>query len=392
MPAFVNMDLIANEGCETTEGPLWHEDEQALYWLDIPAGTIYRYDAREDEHRIYHKADGPIGGFTLQHDGSLLLFGGAGAISLLANGEVTVLRPGIEGEEGSRFNDVVADPEGRVFCGTMPDGDRPGKLYRLDRDGQLAVVLEDAGLSNGMDFSPELTHFYHSDSDKGTITRFAYDRKTGDISEPEVIVRIAKEDGLPDGMAVDETGSIWSAIWDGGVLARFGPDGTPMEKVWFPARKVSSIAFGGADYSEAFVTLAGGNDPDTEGSSAGAVYAAELGAKGRAPFPSRVEPNGRHWGSPVAWAVIAPAVVAEVVEDEAAAGADDRSEEGVSADVIDVDVVEAAAVAPDDVAAGEVVAAEAVEVEVVAVPEGDGPAVEPGPNGAVPGDGGAKAE
>ena len=34
------LELIADERCDTTEGPLWHEDLQALFWLDIPAGHL----------------------------------------------------------------------------------------------------------------------------------------------------------------------------------------------------------------------------------------------------------------------------------------------------------------------------------------------------------------
>lgn len=283
-----SLDLVANYGCETTEGPLWHAAEGALYWDDIPPGRIYRYDPATGEHALFFDAGETVGGFTIQEDGALLLFGDRGAIRLLRNGELTTLRDEIEAERGSRFNDVIADPEGRVFCGTMPDGDRPGRLYRLDPDGSLTVAIEDAGLSNGMGFSPDLTRFYHTDSDKGTITRFAYDRATGEISDPEVIVRIPGEEGVPDGMAVDAEGMLWSARWDGHHLFRYAPDGTPTGKVWFPARKVSSVTFGGPDYRDAYVTLAGGNDPASEGASAGAVYRVDLGVAGRPPFLSRI--------------------------------------------------------------------------------------------------------
>ncbi|MFM9105708.1 MAG: SMP-30/gluconolactonase/LRE family protein [Chloroflexota bacterium] len=300
MALFANMDLIAQEKCETTEGPLWNEEEQALYWLDIPAGKLYRYEPRTGETRMVHAAGGPVGGYTFQEDGSFLLFGDDGAIRSLRGSTAAVLREGIEDEAGSRFNDVIADPEGRVFCGTMPHDTRPGRLYRLDPDGSLTLVLEDAGLSNGMGFSPDLKHFYHTDSDKGTITRFSYNRKTGAISRPKVIVSVPAADGLPDGMAVDSVGTIWSGIWDGSNLIRFGPDGTIMEKVWFPARKVSSVTFGGEEYRDAYVTLAGGNDPDNEGGSAGAVYRADLGVAGRPAYRSRIDVAGEGWRAPVA--------------------------------------------------------------------------------------------
>ncbi len=299
MALLANMDLLAQEKCETTEGPLWNDEEQALYWVDIPAGKLYRHEPGTGETRLVISAGGSVGGYTFQRDGSMLLFGDNGAVRLLRDGALTTLREEIEDEAGARFNDVIADPEGRVFCGTMPHDKRPGRLYRLDHDGELTLLLEDAGLSNGMGFSPELTHFYHTDSDKGTITRFNYDYRTGEISRPTVIATIPAADGVPDGMAVDSVGTIWSAIWDGSNLVRFGPDGTIMEKVWFPARKVSSVTFGGPDYRDAYVTLAGGNDPDNEGGSAGAVYKADLGVSGRAPFRSNIDPSGSGWSAPL---------------------------------------------------------------------------------------------
>ncbi|MGI9253056.1 MAG: SMP-30/gluconolactonase/LRE family protein [Thermomicrobiales bacterium] len=304
MALLANMDLIAHEKCETTEGPLWHEDEQALYFLDIPPGKLFRHEPGTGETRLVHDAGEAVGGFTLQDDGAFLLFGNEGSIRLLKGGEVTTLRGSIEDEAGSRFNDVIADPDGRVFCGTMPHDKRPGRLYRLDTDGTLTLVLEDAGLSNGMGFSPELDAFYHTDSDKGTITRFDYHRRTGELSKPKVIVTVPAADGVPDGMAIDAIGTIWSGIWDGQNLVRFGPEGTVMEKVWFPARKVSSVTFGGEGYTDAYVTLAGGNDPDNEGGSAGAVYKADLGVAGRAPFRSRIDPSGEQFGNQVVYAPV----------------------------------------------------------------------------------------
>ncbi|HEU5431030.1 MAG TPA: SMP-30/gluconolactonase/LRE family protein, partial [Thermomicrobiales bacterium] len=161
------LETIANYGCDTTEGPLWHAAERALYWLDIPPGRIYRYDPATGEHGLVYDAGEPIGGFTIQADGGLLLFGDRGAIRLWRGGAVTTLRDEIPEERGARFNDVIADPEGRVYAGTMPAGDRPGRLWRLDPDGSLHVALDDAGLSNGMGFTPDLHAFYHTDSDKG---------------------------------------------------------------------------------------------------------------------------------------------------------------------------------------------------------------------------------
>jgi sugar lactone lactonase YvrE len=284
-----NQDLIADYGCETTEGPLWHEDLQALFWLDIPAGRLYRFDPARGGHRLVLER-GQIGGFTIQADGSLLLFGDRGTIFTWdpETGETQTIVEEIAAERGSRFNDVIADPEGRVFAGTILDGERPGRLYRLDRDGSLTVVLDDAGISNGMGFTPALDAFYHTNTTTRTITRYSYDRLTGEIGDGRAIVAVPVGEGVPDGMAVDEAGNLWSARWDGGALYHYAPDGSILGSIPFPAKKVSSLTFGGPTWRDVYVTCAGGPDKASEGSGAGALFRTSLGVAGRPPFRSRI--------------------------------------------------------------------------------------------------------
>ena len=113
------MQLVANYSCSTGEGPLWHPDEELLYWVDIPVGCLYSYDPNSNSSRKILQS-GQIGGFTIQTDGTLLLFMEKGAVRLLRDGKLTTIVDEIKGEEHSRFNDVIAAPDGSVFCGTMP--------------------------------------------------------------------------------------------------------------------------------------------------------------------------------------------------------------------------------------------------------------------------------
>jgi D-xylono/L-arabinono-1,4-lactonase len=282
-------ELVADTRCHTGEGPLWHPDERAVYWVDIPAGRLLRYDPASGEHEaVYEHLDGAIGGATLQADGSLLLFLIHGAIGTWTNGRLTQLREEIPEERDGRFNDVIADPEGRVFCGTMPIGDRPGRLYRLDPDLRLHLVLEDAGVSNGMGFTPDLSAMYHTDTAKGLITRFDYDRATGALTNRRVFLEAPAGDGLPDGLTVDANGDVWSARWDGSALVKHSPAGQDLLRIPFPAKKVSSIAFGGPDYDEAYVTTAGGRDRRREGPGAGALFRVRPGVRGVPEFRSRI--------------------------------------------------------------------------------------------------------
>lgn len=280
-------ELIADYECVTGEGPIWHEDEQKLYWSDIPTGRLFRYDPATGSHeQIY---GGPVvGGFTIQADGSLLLFGERGAVTIWRDGASETVIDEIPAEQDTRFNDVIADPEGRVFCGTMPTENRPGHLYRLDTNGDLKIVVEGLGVSNGLGFTPDLGKIYHTDTTKREINRYRYDRATGEIDQKELYVRVPDGEGGPDGMTVDTEGYVWSARWDGNALYRYTPGGEVDRRFTFPARKVSSVIFAGPDYRDVYVTTAGGQNKPEEGEGAGALFRIRPGVQGRPEFLSRI--------------------------------------------------------------------------------------------------------
>ena len=283
----MDLTLIADYECIVGEGPMWHPTERAIYWADIPQGRIFRYDPQTGVHQQVFE-QGEVGGFTVQEDGSLLLFMGRGAVATLRGGVLEYIISELDGEQESRFNDVIADPAGRVFCGTMPSPDHLGSLYRLDTDGSITRLLTGIGISNGLGFTPDTKQMYFTDSPTHNIYIFDYDIETGHIDNQRVFVNTDENDGIPDGMTVDAEGYVWSARWDGSSLVRYTPAGEQERRVWFPARKVSSVIFGGEDYTDMYVTTAGGQDKTGEGPGAGCLYKLNLGIRGKPEFLSRV--------------------------------------------------------------------------------------------------------
>lgn len=280
-------EMIADYQCDTGENPLWHPDEQKLYWVDIPAGKLFRYAPASGTHEQFYQGD-VIGGFTIQEDGALLLFMAKGAVKVLKDGQLKTVVEEIPEERDTRFNDVIADPEGRVFCGTMVVPAHKGGLYRLDTGGSITKLLDGVDESNGLGFTRDLSQMYYTDSDKREIYVFDYDRTSGAISNRRTFVRTPEDGSVPDGLTVDAEGYIWSARWDGGCLVRYRPDGTEERRIQFPAKKVSSLTFGGADYKDIYVTTAGGYDKATEGAGAGALFRLRLGIQGVPEFRSKI--------------------------------------------------------------------------------------------------------
>ncbi|MEO1236557.1 MAG: SMP-30/gluconolactonase/LRE family protein [Planctomycetota bacterium] len=287
-----NPRLIANYQCNTGEGPLWHPDEQALYWMDIPPGRLFRYDPATDEHETVREGR-TLGAATLQADGSLLLMGGPGCTaSTWRDGVETPSFDGIPGE--TRFNDAIADPEGRIFSGSMAgegwqdDPAKLGKLYRLDPDGSAHVVDEGFGCVNGMGFTADLNTFFFIDTFSMNVYAYGYDRATGAIVDRRVHIDTRGVPGKPDGMAIDADGCFWVARWGGSCVVRFDPDGQEMSRLPLPTPNVTSVAFAGPDLSTMYITTAGCNDPETFGREAGALFAVEIdGVRGVPEYRSR---------------------------------------------------------------------------------------------------------
>lgn len=269
------------------EGPMWDFEEQCLWWTDIEGRALHRYDPAANEHVTYPMPM-RVGGFTRQEGGEILLFGDAGRITAWDGTQFTDVHTEVPAEQHTRFNDVIADPSGRVFCGTMATGTDRGRLYRLETNGELIVVLEDIGCSNGLGFSPDLGTMYYIDTPRKEVWAFDYDQATGDISNRRVAVDLREAEGAPDGMTVDVDGNLWVAFWGGSRVERFSPQGHSLGAIPFPATNVTSLAIGGIDGRTAYVTSAGGDRRPEAGPHAGALFAFSCPAAGRKEFRSRI--------------------------------------------------------------------------------------------------------
>lgn len=282
----MNAESVANYRCQVGENPLWDEREGRLYWVDIESGRLFRVDHASGEHECFHQNPDKIGGFTFQEDGSLLLFEVDRIAQLAKNGERRVLAEHIDSGM-LRFNDVIADPEGRIFAGTIGKTDESGGLFRVDLDGSVECLWRGTGCANGMGFSPDLRHFYWTCSTTYLIYVADYQRETGRLENRRIFHRARREDGIPDGLAVDRLGRVWSARWDGSQLLCLDTAGNVLDRATLPVSRVSSAAFGGPELDALYVTTAGGT---WEGSAPadGTLYRFKVSVGGAVGFRSRV--------------------------------------------------------------------------------------------------------
>ncbi len=278
------------------ESPVWRPDEQALYWVDIPARKLCRWDATSTQtsHWVapemlaciaslgtlgYWIAGMETGMFALkpQTDGTL---------------HTELLAPVSQALQGMRFNDGRCDRQGRFMAGTMlmnMAAAKPvGQVYSYDAAGSLTCLLDGLITPNGMAFSPDGQTMYLSDSHPSVqlIWAFDYDTATGTPSNRRVFVDMNPLPGRPDGAAVDADGCYWICANDAGLIHRFTPAGKLDYSLAVPVKKPAMCAFGGAGLDTLFVTSIRPDDTDlSDQPLAGGVFALRPGVRGLAETP-----------------------------------------------------------------------------------------------------------
>ncbi|ALS59409.1 SMP-30/gluconolactonase/LRE family protein [Pandoraea norimbergensis] len=279
------------------ESPLWRDDEQALYWVDIPAKQLHRLTPADGAHRQWTFPE-QVACFTFDAVGTLLAGAETGLFAVhrddladLAKSDVVdtaqfhrLAAPAFPAP-GMRFNDGRCDRQGRFWAGTMVQdmslASDAGALFRFDAAGELSAPLVDALVTqNGLGFSPDGRTMYLSDSHptRRLVWAFDFDIDSGAISGQRLFVDMNQYPGRPDGAAVDADGCYWTCANDGSRLLRFTPAGALDREIVLPVSKPSMCAFGGREYDTLFVTSirpgANANEHD------GHVFAVRCGVQG----------------------------------------------------------------------------------------------------------------
>ncbi|MGA2632523.1 MAG: SMP-30/gluconolactonase/LRE family protein [Terriglobia bacterium] len=286
------LKVIADYGDLCGEGPLWDFRSNQLYWTDITGQKFYCYDWTTRKHRLV-KEGWEVSGCAFNAPGGYVVVNSAGVWLWDGAGEPRLVAAEADGNK-CQMNDCIADSAGRLVAGSYfydPSKEYPlGKLFSVATDGKVRVVDEGFHIANGLGFSPDGKTLYFTDSAARIIYAYDYDVATGTPRNRRVFVKVPNTSGLPDGLTVDAAGFVWSAEWYGSCIVRYDPAGKVELRIATPAKQTSSLAFGGPDLTDIFITSAGksepmpvmppGYDPNT-GYFGGALYHVNLGVPGR---------------------------------------------------------------------------------------------------------------
>lgn len=288
----VNIEELVRDGNLCGEAPTWDYRNGRLLWVDNESSLVFQYTPADGE-RVIISRDLQANGIALHEDRRLVL-AGFGGIHLweMQNAYKTLATH--DGDIPLQFNDIIADPQGRVYGGTMHWGasgmERHGKLYLVKAGGQIEAVDDGIEVSNGLAFSLDNRTLYYTDSTARKIFAYDVDAASGKLSNKRVFVQVPLTEGIPDGMTVDAEGFIWSAQWFGSQIVRYDPDGQVERRIAMPCKQVSSLMFGGRDLNELYVTSAKNSWKSTygppgydydNGNFGGSLYRIKLDIQGR---------------------------------------------------------------------------------------------------------------
>jgi sugar lactone lactonase YvrE len=289
-----DMRAVTADRLELGEGSRWVGDQVVL--VDIPAGRLFGVPIPTGTGtatltELAHvpeplAAVAPVEGAP----GAWLAAVGTGFAVLDPSGVRQLASPEPVTAKPWRMNDAVVDPAGRFWAGSMACDQSPkgGALYRLDPDGSVRTMLRGLTIANGPAFTADGRGMFLSDTPLGHVDRFDVDPVTGELSGRRPFLRLDPGDGAPDGLTMDAEGCLWVALFGGGAVRRYRPDGELDRTVPVPARQPTSVCLAGST----LVVTSGRGGLERPGPPDGAVLAVAAGVEGVPALAARLPTGG----------------------------------------------------------------------------------------------------
>ncbi|KYQ89243.1 senescence marker protein-30 family protein [Tieghemostelium lacteum] len=264
----VSASVIYQSKSQLGEGAYWSTSDRVLYWLDIDGKKLNIFNPKSLKNEEISLPSIP-GTVVQKTNGELViaLRSGISIYNQYSKNLKVISHP--EKVVTNRYNDGKCDANGRFWVGSMSlENGTPAKatLYTIDSRLKVQEKLQNVKISNGIIWSLDNRAMYYIDTLTMGVDRFDFDLDSGEISNRKRVITFSGQDGLPDGMTIDSEGYLWVCHYDGGKVTRWNPDnGNKLMTVWVPGvKKVTSVAFGGDDLSDLFITTGrDGNSPDS---------------------------------------------------------------------------------------------------------------------------------
>ena len=261
------------------EGITYSSKDNLLYWLDIGnLSKLHKLDLSLKKKEIFELPE-IVTATSVRSSDELILAtnNGIKLFNTFNKKFESVLN--IESQQLlTRSNDGASDSLGRFWFGTMqnnfdkngksiPINENIGKLYKVDTNKKISIVVEELGIPNTFVWSPDNKNFYFTDTLNGTILSYDFELESGELSNKKNFATFDR--GHPDGSTIDTDGCVWNCRWGGSCIVRFTPSGKVDQIIEMPVQNITNCIFGGSDMKTLFITTAsneGKNKNDLDGS------------------------------------------------------------------------------------------------------------------------------
>ena len=278
------VDVALHVRASHAEGPMWDDETARLWWVDITGERVHCFDPASGQDSSW-SVSGQPGGVIVADTGEPVVATPDGLAMLDRSTGGMNLRVPIETDRPeNRTNDVKADLSGRAWVGTMAFDKRPGaaSLYRVDEAGVTRVV-DGLTISNGPALDEAAGRLYLADTGPGLVDVFDLDPAAGILTGRRRVLDLHEAGVWPDGMTVDDEGMLWVALGRARAVHRFRTDGALDGVIELPTSNPTSVAFGGADGGDLYITTSWfdlDEDPRREQPLAGAIFRCRPGVSG----------------------------------------------------------------------------------------------------------------
>ncbi len=155
-----------------------------------------------------------------------------------------------------RLNDAQADRQGNLVTGSLAFNHDPvGAFWWLSSKGEWSLLERGVSDANGPVFPTDGRTLLIVDTAVKAIFRYPYDGERGSLGPKEVVLETTDLAGVHDGATLDTEGRYWSAMTGGGSqLISVTPDASIEHRIELPVDYPTSLAFGGAQRDQLYVT------------------------------------------------------------------------------------------------------------------------------------------
>jgi gluconolactonase len=266
-----DLDSFLEGACFTPDG--------SLYVSDIPFGRVFRVSG-DGAFALVAEYDGEPNGMALGRDGRLYIADhkrGLVAVDV-HGGDVDFLLPRLRREGFKGLNDLAFDPAGNLYFndqGQTGMQDPTGRIYRMNTDGTVDLIIDTVPSPNGMAFSPDGRTLYVAVTRANQIWRLPI-HPDGSCTKAGIHLHMQGGSTGPDGVAMDRDGNLLVCQCGTDSAWLFSPWGEPLYRIRSCAgHDLTSAAYGGPDGRTLFITEA----------QSGQILATEMPVPGAELFP-----------------------------------------------------------------------------------------------------------